>query len=175
MAEFIDLVAVLYKIERDVAGDVNVAGGYRKQIDLDALRAARNELSRPATKAIEKWILAQKCIPGGALKKGLEYVAARWTGLTRFLDDPRIPLDNNIAEAGFVGLALGRRNYVGCRSERGMVVATTFYTVFETARGCGASPDEYLRYAAEALLYGGQPLLPHEWVAEVRATMDAPS
>ena len=125
--------------------------------------------------AIQEWILAQTCIPGGALKKGLGYVAGRWTGLTRFLDDPHIPLDNNIAEAGFVGLALGRRNYVGCRSERGMIVATTFYTVFESARVCGATPDEYLRYAAEALLDGRTPLLPHELVAQQRATNAAPT
>ncbi len=176
VAQFLDLVAVLYKIERDVAGDkVDALGGYRKQMDLDALRRARAEHSRPATLAIQKWILAQECIPGGALKKGLDYVAGRWTGLTRFLDDPLIPLDNNIAEAGFVGLALGRRNYVGCRSERGMVVATTFYTLFESARVCGATPDEYIRYAAEALLDGRAPLLPHEWIAERRATHDAPT
>lgn len=168
VAEFLDLVGVLYKVERDVAGDVEVAGGYRKESDLDALQAARNVLSRPAVKAIEEWILAQMCIPGGALKKGLEYVAGRWSGLTRFLDDPRIPLDNNIAEAGFVGLAQGRRNYVGCRSERGMLVATTFYTVFESARVSGARPDEYIKYAAEALLEGVDPLLPHEWLAARR-------
>lgn len=176
VAQFLDLVAVLYKIERNVAGDeVDAPGGYRKQIDIDALRRARAEQSRPATMAIQEWILAQTCIPGGALKKGLGYVAGRWTGLTRFLDDPHIPLDNNIAEAGFVGLALGRRNYVGCRSERGMIVATTFYTVFESARVCGATPDEYLRYAAEALLDGRTPLLPHEWVAQQRATNAAPT
>lgn len=46
-----------------------------------------------------------------------------------------------------------------------MVVATTFYTVFESARVCGATPDEYFRYAAETLLDGRAPLLPHEWVA----------
>ena len=68
-----------------------------------------------------------------------------------------------IAEGGFVGLALGRRNYVGCRGDRGLIVETTFYTVFESARG-GATPDEYIRYAAEALLDGRAPLLPHEWV-----------
>lgn len=89
----------------------------------------------------------------------------QWSALTRFLDDPRIPLDNNNNEAGFVGLAQGRRNYIGCRTERGMTVATTFYTVFESARVCGANPNEYLRYAAEVLLDGREALLPHEWLA----------
>jgi transposase len=135
VAEFLDLVATLYTIERDVAGvDAGTPGGYRKKIDLEKLRIARDTSSREAVAAIEKWILAQQCIPGGKLKAGLEYVAARWTNLTKFLGDPRIPLDNNITEGGFVGLAQGRRNYVGCRTERGMFVATTFlYRVRERA------------------------------------------
>lgn len=166
VAAFLELVARLYEIERKVAGvDAEVPGGYRNRIDLEKLRVARDTESRAATAAIEKWILEQQCVPGGKLKAGLEYVAGRWTNLTRFLGDPRIPLDNNITEAGFVGLAQGRRNYVGCRTERGMIVATTFYTVSESARVSGANPDGYLRYAAESLLDAREPLLPHEWCA----------
>jgi len=166
VAAFLERVAKLYEIEREVAGvDAATPGGYRNKVDLERLRAARNTESRSAIAAIEKWILEQQCIPGGKLKAGLDYVAGRWTKLTKFLDDPRIPLDNNVTEAGFVGLAQGRRNYVGCRTERGMFVAATFYTVFESARVCGADPDKYLRYAAESLLDGRRPLLPHEWLA----------
>lgn len=163
--QFLDLVAVLYEIEREAAGDkVDKPGGYRRRTNLDELGRLRRERSKPATEAIQKWILEQSCIPGGKLKKALEYVAGRWTALTRFLEDPHIPLDNNITEAGFVGLAQGRRNYVGCRTERGMKVATTFYTVFESARVAGANPDAYLRYAARAILKDGDALLPHEWL-----------
>lgn len=166
VAQFIDLAGKLYEIERKVAGvDADAPGGYRNKLDLEKLRIARDTESRPAIAAIEKWILEQQCIPGGKLKGGLEYVAGRWTNLTKFLNDPRIPLDNNVTEAGFVGIAQGRRNYVGCRTERGMFVATTFYTVFESARVCGADPNAYLRYAAEMMLDVREPLLPHEWLA----------
>lgn len=166
VAEFLALVGRLYEIERAVAG-VGVAAslGYRNKIDIEILRRARDEQSRPAVAAIEKWILEQRCIPGGKLKAGLEYVAARWTNLKKFLGDPAIPLDNNITEAGFIGLAQGRRNYIGCRTERGMQVATTFYTVFESARVCGADPNAYLQYAAEMLLDAREPMLPHTWLA----------
>jgi hypothetical protein len=68
-------------------------------------------------------------------------------------------------KAGYIWLAIGRRNYIGARSERGTKVAGTFYTVFESARICGADPEAYLRYAAESLLSGDVPLLPHEWAA----------
>lgn len=166
VAQFLDLAGMLYEIERRVAGvEADVPGGYRNKIDLEKLRIARDRESRPVTEAIRKWMLEQQCIPGGKLKTALEYVAGRWTNLTKFLTNPRLPLDNNITEAGFVGLAQGRRNYVGCRTERGMIVATTFYTVFESARVCGADPDAYLRYAAEMLLDEREPLLPHEWLA----------
>jgi transposase len=166
VAEFLDLVGRLYAIERDVAGvGADAPGGYRNKVDIEKLRTARNKKSRSVIAEIEKWILAQQCIPGGKLKAGLEYVAGRWKNLTKFLDNPNIPLDNNVTEAGFVGLAQGRRNYVGCRSERGMIVATTFYTVFESARVCGADPSGYLQYAAEMLLDAREPMLPHIWLA----------
>lgn len=165
--QFLNIVARLYAIERRVAGveDDAPLGGYRKLLNLDKLRVARDTESRAVVAELHKWMLEQKCIPGGTLKAGLAYVAGRWTNLKKFLDDPRIPLDNNVSEAGFVSVAQGRRNYVGCRTERGMTVATRFYTVVESARVSGANEDKYLRYAAETLLAKGDPLLPHEWVA----------
>jgi transposase len=36
-----------------------------------------------------------------------------WSGLTRFLDDPRIPLDNNASERRARGPAVARKNYYG--------------------------------------------------------------
>ena len=44
-----------------------------------------------------------------------------------------------------------------------MAVATSFYTVVESARVSGVNVDKYLRYAVETLLGGGDPLLPHQW------------
>ena len=133
-------------------------------MDLQKLRVARDTESREVIAELHKWMLEQKCIPGGKLKAGLAYVAGRFSNLKKFLEDPRIPLDNNVSEAGFVGVAQGRRNYVGCRTERGMLVATSFYTVVESCRVSGANADKYLRYAVQTLLDGGDALLPHQWL-----------
>ncbi len=35
----------------------------------------------------------------------------RWTGLTRFLTDLRVPLDNGATERAMRGLAVGRKNH----------------------------------------------------------------
>src|SRR5215211_6859799 len=44
-------------------------------------------------------------------RKVLASLQEHWDGLTRFLDDPRIPLDNNASERQIRGPALGRKNY----------------------------------------------------------------
>lgn len=169
VGEFVDLVGELYAIERKaVVGATEPDDrrtGYRHRIDLETLRVLRDGESRAVAKRIKAWITAQRCIPGGLLQGSLKYIAKRWTALTRFVDDPRIPLDNNRTEAGFVGMALGRRNYIGARSQRGTEVAAKFYTVFESARVCGVDPEAYLRYATAAILAGEAVELPHQWAA----------
>ena len=55
-------------------------------------------------------------------------------GLTRFVEDPRIPLDNNAAE----------------RALRGTEVAAAFYTLCETARLVGVDPRAYFLRAGAA-------------------------
>jgi len=170
--EFLDLVGELYAIEREAVrgppDDDDPRLGYRHRIDLEKLRVLRDTRSREVTDRIKVWLLEQQCIPGGLLYKKLRYVSSRWTALTRFLDDSRIPLDNNRTEGGYIGLAIGRRNYIGARSKRGTEVAAVFYTIFESARVNGVDGEAYLRYTTAELLAGNEPLLPHGWADQQR-------
>ena len=85
-----------------------------------------------------------------------------WPGLTRFLDDPRIPLDNNATERGLRGMVVGRKNHYGSRSKRGTEVAALFYSLIESAKLCGVEPKAYLLHAARAALANpGTVTLPH--------------
>jgi transposase len=68
----------------------------------------------------------------------------RWEGLTRFVDDPRISLDNNAAERALRGPVVGRKNHDGSRSLRGTQVAALFYTLCETAKLVSVDPHAYL-------------------------------
>ena len=70
-----------------------------------------------------------------------------WPGLTCFLADPRIPLDNNAAERALRGVVVGRKNHYGSHSKRGAEVAAILYTLFESAKLAGVDPH---RYALEA-------------------------
>lgn len=44
------------------------------------------------------------------LAEAIRYALSRWQDLTRFIDDGRIELDNNIVERATRGIKLGRKN-----------------------------------------------------------------
>ena len=55
-----------------------------------------------------------------------------WAGLTRFLDDSRIPLDNNASERQVRGPALGRKNDYGSGSLWSGRLAAMLFSLFAT-------------------------------------------
>jgi transposase len=65
-------------------------------------------------------------------RKVLESLQEHWSGLTRFLDDRRIPLDNNASERRVRGPALGRKNYSGSGSLWSGRLAATLFSLFAT-------------------------------------------
>jgi transposase len=105
-----------------------------------------------------------QALPGSALGQAVKYMSNLWPGLTRFLSDARVPLDNNATERALRGLVVGRKNHYGSRSRRGTEVAALFYSLLETAKLCGVDPKRYLREAALAALRGEEIPLPHQLV-----------
>ena len=63
---------------------------------------------------------------------------------TRFLDDGRICLTNNAAERALRGIALGRRSWLFCGSDRSGVRAAAMYTLIGTARLNDVDPQAWL-------------------------------
>ena len=81
----------------------------------------------------------------------------------RFLEDPRIPLDNNATERALRGMVIGRKNHYGSRSRRGTEVAALFYTLLESAKLAGVEPAAYLAEATRrAIAKPGTVTLPRE-------------
>ena len=79
-------------------------------------------------------------------------------GLTAFLRDPAVPLDNNAAERALRGAAIGRKLSFGSHSETGAELAGHLYSVFGTLALAGLRPypwlADYLQACAES---GGRP------------------
>jgi transposase len=131
-----------------------------------ALRAtARREHSASIVTAIRAWALQQRTLPESSLGKAIAYMLGLWRGLMRFLDDPRIALDNNATERALRGMVIGRKNHYGSRSKRGTQVAALFYSLIESAKLCGVEPKAYLLHATRAALNKpGTVTLPHAFL-----------
>jgi transposase len=65
-------------------------------------------------------------------RKVLRSLEEHWAGLTRFLDDARIPLDNNASERQARGPALGRKNYYGSGALWSGRLAVKLFSLFAT-------------------------------------------
>ena len=87
--------------------------------------------------------------------------------LTKFLDNPLIPLDNGEAERRLRGPVVGRKNFAGSRTERGARVAELLYSLLHTAVGEGVDPVEYLVAAVITAMHNSDDtLLPHEFATQ---------
>lgn len=157
--EILALIGELYAVDREARGD------------LEMLARLRQQRSREVIGRLRQWLFAMRsgALPRSALAKAIDYALERWTGLTRFLEDARIPLDNNASERALRGLVVGRKNHYGSKSRRGTEVAALFYTLCETAKLAGVEPKEYVRTSLRRALDGATPLLPAELAAETAA------
>lgn len=93
-----------------------------------------------------------------ACRKVLESLQNHWDGLTRFVDDPRIPMDNNASERDLRGPALGRKNYYGSFAEWSGRLATSLFSIFATLKMAKVNPRTWLRtYLDACAANGGKP------------------
>lgn len=168
----LDLIAELYRIEGQAEEE---AGGDAGRL-LERRKVLRNTASREVIRKLRAWADEQRPAPGLKLEQAIGYLNNQWTWLVRFLEDPRIPLDNGASERAMRGPVLGRKNHYGSRSELGTRVAALFYTLCETCDLLEVDPSAYLLAATlGAKANPGAVLLPHTFAAEqaAKAEVDA--
>ena len=108
--------------------------------------AVRQASSRPLVDELESYMREQvaKLSRGHDLAKAIQYMLKRWTAFTLFLDDGRVCLSNNAAERGLRGIALGRKSWLFCGSDRGGQRAAAMYSLIVTAKMNGVDPQAWL-------------------------------
>ena len=131
----LQLIGKLYEIDASANGD------------LKRLAELRRTESMTVLAELQTWLGEQATLKTLSIGKAAAYVIANWDRLKRFVDDPRIPLDNNATERGIRGPVVGRKNHYGSKSRSGTEVASTFYSLLETAKLHDVDPREYLRTA----------------------------
>ena len=133
--EVVRRIDALFEIERPINGK-----------SADERRIVRQELSKPRLEELWRYLTEQraKLSRGHDLAKAIDYILKRWIAFTLFLDDGRVCLSNNAAERALRGIALGRRSWLFCGSDRGGRRAAAMYSLIVTAKMNGVDPQAWL-------------------------------
>jgi transposase len=153
-------IARIYEIEREL-----------KDLAPDERQHIRQVRSKPVLDALHQWMLLtrQKITDGSATAKALDYRLKRWAALTRFVDDGRLPVDNNHIENQIRPIAIGRNNWLFAGSLRAGKRAAAVMSLIQSAKLNGHDPYTYLKNVLTRLPTQRasqiEELLPHRWTA----------
>jgi hypothetical protein len=133
--EVVRRIDALFEIERPINGKSAQERG-----------TVRQDLSKPLVDALAVYMREQraKLSRGHDLARAIDYILKRWAAFTLFLDDGRVCLSNNAAERALRGIALGRKSWMFCGSDRGGQRAAAMYSLIVTAKMNDVDPQAWL-------------------------------
>jgi len=135
--EILDLITDLYRVEHE-ATERGLSGNAK--LEFRKVRAG------PIREAIKAWLDAQqpRHPPKSPLGVAIRYTLAQWSELGVFLDDERVPLDNNASERSLRRIALGRKNYLFVGDVEAGSSLAGLYSLVATCESRGINPFDYL-------------------------------
>jgi transposase len=83
--------------------------------------------------------------PNPGIGKTVQYLLKHWVKLTRFLQGPGAPLDNNLCERALKLAILNRKNALFYKTQRGAYVGDLFMSLIRICRLAGVNPLDYLQ------------------------------
>jgi transposase len=109
--------------------------------------AKRRELATPVLEQLSKWTARErpKLEPHSPIEVALGYIERQWIGLTRFLDDGTLRLDNNPSELALRHQKVGLKNWLFCATDGGAEWNAVMVSLLASCRMHGIEPIGYLR------------------------------
>ncbi len=143
--EVLRRIALLYAIEDEVRGS-----------SPEERRTVRAAHSRALVDDLRHYLDARNRQVSAKSKLGeaIRYALMRWDGLSRFLDDGRIDLDNNCVERSIRPLALNRKNALFAGSDEGGDNWAVIATLFECCKLNAINPHQWITETLTKLANG---------------------
>ena len=135
-AEALARIGALYAIERDIRG-----------LAAPTRQAVRQAQAKPILDAMNPWLGAKLAAVSGkaTIAEAIRYALSRWAGLTRYLDDGRIEIDNNVVERAMRPIALGRKYHLFAGSDDGASCCSPHHAIAISSKFCCRSSGGGLR------------------------------
>jgi len=117
----------------------------------------QDALLRQAVEAMRVQAIDELSVPKlrQPCRKVLDSLQEHWMGLIRFVDDPRIPLDNNASERAGRGPAVARKNFYGSGSLWSGRLAAAMFSLFATLARWKLNPRLWLTWYLESCAAAG--------------------
>jgi len=105
----------------------------------------RQKKSKPLMDKFKTWLdeMFPTVLPKSPLGTAMQYCMNRWSGLTRFLNDGRLEIDNNLTEQEIKPLVIARKNFLFCSSVDGAKALCMHFSFIRTAKLHGLDPYHY--------------------------------
>ena len=127
----------LYAIERQAKKE-DMTPAQRYQLRLAKSKPILNDLH---DYLVEKQLLV---LPKSPLGKAISYILNHWEGLTNFLKDGRLEIDNNGTEQENKAFALIRKNTLFADTVQGAIALCNLFSLLRTALLHNLDPYQYL-------------------------------
>jgi len=130
------LIAALFRIERSL-----------KDAPRKKKEKIRAKHSKPIVEAFYSWCDAEwpSLLEDTPIHDAVRYARNQREGLSRFLDDGRLPIHNNISELNLRRQAVGRKNWLFVGSDEGARTNAAFTSLLASCRMQDIEPWSYLR------------------------------
>ncbi|MBP6726819.1 MAG: IS66 family transposase [Thauera sp.] len=155
----IDQIRLLYEIERAA-----------KDLMPEHRLRMRKAMATPIATHLHAWLVEQRArVPdGGGIARAIDYSLKRWSGLTRYLSDPALPIDNNHDEQQIRPWATGRKNWLFAGTLAAGKRLAAVMSLVQSAKLNGHDPYAYLKDVLTRLPQTKDrdidQLLPHLWI-----------
>jgi transposase len=139
----------LYRVEKQ-ARDGKPEDGVTQA---ESIRRFRQQHSVPILDALKKWLdeIAPKVLPDSKLGDAVSYTLNQWQYLTRYTDDGRMPIDNNLLERDIRVFATGRKSWLFSDTVDGAKASAVVYSLMLTCRASRVEPLAWLRHVLNEL------------------------
>ena len=138
------IIRKLYAIER-LARDGKMTAEQRHKL--------RQDKAKPIWDELRAWLNKNlgAVPPGTYTGKAINYIAADWPRLIRYMDDGRIEISNVLCENAIRPFVVGRKAWLFSDTPAGAQASAKLYSIVETAKASGLEPYAYLRLIFEKL------------------------
>lgn len=138
-AHIVDTIAALYELEENLR---HGNAGHEQVL------AERKSKAYPILKSLEAYFkeVHKQYLPNEAMEKALRYAFSVWIRISRYVQDGRFNIDNNLMEQAIRPITLGRKNYLFCGNNEGAENNAVFYTFMACCREARIEPYGWLRH-----------------------------